>query len=56
MIFEPVGAFEVTDIFHAAGGEIIEQHHLFAFFQQSLGKMGTDESSAARDQISHTTS
>jgi hypothetical protein len=29
---------------------------LLAFFQQSLGKMGTDESSAARDQISHNTS
>jgi len=24
---------------------LIEQHHLLAFFQQSLGKMRTDESS-----------
>src|SRR5579859_565555 len=56
MIFQAVGALQVADIFHAAGGEIIEQHHLLALFQQSLGEMGTDKSSAARDQVSHTTS
>jgi hypothetical protein len=56
MIFEPVGAFQVADIFHAAGGEVIEQDHLLTLLQQSLGKMGTDEASAARDQVSHTTS
>jgi hypothetical protein len=46
----------VADILHAAGGEIIEQHYVLAFFQQSLGKMGTDESSAASDQVSHAAS
>ena len=43
------GGFEVADVVHAAGGEIVEQHDAIAAIEQALGQMRADEAGAAGD-------
>jgi hypothetical protein len=39
----------VADIFHAAGGEIVEEDDGVATLEQAFGQMGSDETGAAGD-------
>src|SRR5882672_3356839 len=51
VIFHAFGGFQMTDVVHAAGGKIVEQHNAIAAIEQSFRKMRTDEASAASNQI-----
>ena len=44
-----LGGFEVADIFHAAGGKIVEQNNGVAALKKALGQMRADETGTAGD-------
>jgi hypothetical protein len=46
----------MPDVFHAAGGKIIQQHHPVAILQKAFREMGTYKSSAACYQVTQTAS
>jgi hypothetical protein len=48
-------AFEVTDIPHGPGRQIIKDGDFVFSIQQSFGKMGADKPRPTRDQIVHST-
>src|SRR5882724_5560045 len=49
MIFHPVGRLEMADVFHAAGGEIVEQHDVIAAIQEPLSEMRADKAGTSGD-------
>ena len=49
VIFHAIEALEMTNVVHAAGGQIVEQHDAIAAVEQPLREMRTDETSAASD-------
>jgi len=49
MIFHPVGRLEMADVFHAAGGEIVEQHDVIAAIEEPLSKMRADKAGTSGD-------
>ncbi len=49
VIGHALGGFEVADIFHAAGGEIVEQDDGVAALEQAFGQMGSDETGTSGD-------
>jgi len=51
VIFHLAGSFEVADVIHATGREIVEQDYAVAAGKKTLRQMGTDETGAAGDQI-----
>src|SRR5271168_2065580 len=51
MVLHAVGRLEVADIFHTAGGEIVEEGDMIAAVEQAFRQMGTDETGAAGNQI-----
>src|SRR5882762_615208 len=50
MIGQALGGFQVADVFHAAGGEIVEQDYGVAALKKAFSQMGSDETGAAGDQ------
>jgi hypothetical protein len=50
MIFHLAGSLEVTDVIHASGGEVVEQHDAVAAGEKPLRQVRTDETGAAGDQ------
>src|SRR5262249_39513026 len=45
--------FQMLDVRHASGGEIVERDHLISPIEQPLGEMGANESGAAGDEDFH---
>ena len=52
VILHAVEGFEVADVVHAAGGEIVEQHDVVAAIEQALRQMRADEAGTASNQKS----
>jgi hypothetical protein len=46
-------SFQVPDVFHAASGEVVEDKHLIAALDQRVRQMRSNESCAARYEVSH---
>jgi hypothetical protein len=51
VILHAARRFEVADIFHTAGGEIVEKNHTITAVEEAFRKVRTDETGAASDQI-----
>src|SRR5271156_6523357 len=49
VIFHLAGSFQVADVVHASGGEIVEQDDAIAAGEETFRQMRTDETSAAGD-------
>jgi hypothetical protein len=49
VILEVLAGFQMTDIFDAAGGEIVEQDDTIAAVKKPLRQMRSDKTSAASD-------
>src|SRR5262249_12484105 len=56
MILEARARFEMADIFHAAGGKIVDQNNTIAAVEEPFRQMRPDEASAASDQKAQGTS
>jgi hypothetical protein len=49
MIFHALKRFQMTNVIHASGGQIVEQNDAIAAVQQTLREVRTDETRAASD-------
>jgi hypothetical protein len=49
VIEHALGGFEVADIFHAAGGKIVEHNDGITALKKAFGQMRPDETGAAGD-------
>src|SRR5258705_2683 len=50
VIGQALGGFQVADIFHAAGGQIVEQNDGVAALKKAFSQMGSDKTGTAGDQ------
>jgi len=49
VIFQALGRLQMADVFHAAGGKIVEKHDSVAAIEQAFREMRADEAGAAGD-------
>src|SRR5216684_8841110 len=56
MILQALGGFQMTNVFDAAGGKVVEQDDAVAAVEKPLREVRTNKTSAASDQIAQRTS
>ena len=49
-VLHSVVTLQMADVFHAAGGEVVQQHNVIASFEQTLREVGADKTGPAGDQ------